>query len=152
MDLSADDLAGVVDIFGGLTREELDRAVEELAFKRGDDHHPAAVADAVDDALDGYHLVALDEDPPRLVPGPAAFPALPDGANDLPHIMDVPDRSVDREAVAAAALSKLERDAAAAVEAGDAQRAATLVDVSYDLEAWGPVDAAGVRDRLSDAK
>lgn len=150
MDLTGDDLAGVVDLFGGLTRAELDRAVEELAFKRGEAHDAGAVSAAVDDALENYHLVAVGDDPPVLVAGPAAFPALPAGAEDLPHIMDVPERSADRETVAAAARERLERDAEAAVEAGDAQRATRLVDVSYDLEAWGSVDAAGVRDRLDD--
>jgi hypothetical protein len=150
MDLSGDDLAGVVDIFGGLTRDELDEAIEELAFKRGEDHHSDVAGAAIEDALDSYHLVALDREEPLLVPGPAAFPALPDGATDLPHIMDVPERSVDRETVAAAAAKKLRADAEAAVDAGDAQEATRLVDLSYDLEAWGPVDAADVRERLED--
>jgi hypothetical protein len=150
MDLTGDDLAGVVDLFGGLTRAELDRAVEELAFKRGADHDPDAVARAVERALADYRLVAVEGDPSLLVAGPAAFPSLPEGAGDLPHIMDVPDRAPDRETAAAAALSRLAADAEA-VAAGDADRAAALREVSYDLEAWGPVDASGVRERLDDA-
>jgi hypothetical protein len=147
MRLTGDELAGVVDLFGGLTRDELARAVEELAFKRGADHDPARVATTVEDALEGYHLVAVGADP-LLVPGPAAFPDLPEGGADLPHIMDVPERSVDRETVAEAAAERLRDDAEAAVEAGDARAAGRLVDVSYDLEAWGQVDAAEVRDTL----
>jgi hypothetical protein len=148
MEISGDDLAGIVDLFGGLTRAELDGAVEELAFKRGDDHDPEAVADAVGAALDSYHLVAVGDDPEPLVSGPAAFPALPDGATDLPHIMDVPERSVDRETAAEAALAKLAADADAALSEDDTERTATLVDLSYDLETWGPVDAAAIRERL----
>jgi len=157
MELSGDELAGVVDLFGGLTRAELDRAVEELAFKRGADAE--GVGAAVDDALEAYHLVAVDRpddevaagEDALLVAGPAAFPTLPEGAEDLPHIMDVPERTVDRERAAAAARDRFRADAAAAVDAGDADRVAELVDVSYDLEAWGPVDAAALRDRLDDA-
>jgi uncharacterized protein YcaQ len=37
---------------------------------------------------------------------------------------------------------------AVAVAADDRDRAEELLDASYDLEAWAPVDAAGVRDRL----
>ncbi|MFB6151607.1 MAG: hypothetical protein ABEJ40_07360 [Haloarculaceae archaeon] len=151
MHLSGDELAGVVDLFGGLTRAELDRAVEELAFKRGASHDADALDDAVGAALDGYRLVAVDgRDPPVLVPGPAAFPSLPEGATDLPHIMDVPERDVDRETAAAAALARLADDAEDAAAAGDGERADALLDVSYDLEAWGPVDAGDVRDRLDD--
>jgi hypothetical protein len=154
MDLTGDELAGVVDLFGCLTRAELDRAVEELAYKRGDDHDADAVAAAVEAALDSYHLVAVEtdfdtpDDRPVLVAGPVAFPALPDGATDLPHIMDVPDRSLDDETVVAAARESLEEDALAAVEAGDTARAARLVDVSYDLEAWGSTDASDLREIL----
>ena len=158
MRLSGDDLAGIADLFGGLTEAELDRAVEELAFKRGDDHDPAGLTEAVEDALDSYHLVAVGPedasaavDDPLLVPGPAAFPALPEGGTDLPHIMDAPERSIDREMVAEAAHEKLLVDAEAAVDAGDAGAATRLVDVSYDLETWGPVDASDVRDLLDGA-
>lgn len=150
MQLSGDDLAGIADIFGGLTRAELGEAVEELAFKRGESHDADAVDEAVSDALDGYYLVAVGTDPRLLVPGPTSFPALPEGAADLPHIMDVPDRSVDRETVAEAAHETLLTDAEAAVDAGDAAAATRLVDVSYDLEAWGPVDASDVRAVLDD--
>lgn len=148
MELSGDELAGVVELLGGLTRAELDSAVEELAFKRGTEYDPEAVATAVDEALEAYHLVAVGSDPAVFVPGPAAFPSMPEGADDLPHIMEVPERSVDDEDAVAAARAKLEADAMAAADAGDERRAARLVDVSYDLEAWGSVDAADLRDVL----
>ena len=161
MELSGDELAGVVELFGGLTRAELDRAVEELAFKRGADHDPDALADAVAAAWENYHLVTVDaasadgagaRDPEAdlLVAGPVAFPTLPEGATDLPHILDVPERSVDRETAGEAAHEQLRIDALAAAREGDSDRAATLLDVCYDLEAWAPVDTAEFRDRLDD--
>jgi hypothetical protein len=151
MDLTGDDLAGIADLFGGLTRGELDRALEELAYRRGED-----VAEGLDEtvsgALSAYRLVELDRDGERLlVAGPTAFPELPEGAEDLPHIMDVERREIDREAAGGAALDRLRADAASAVDAGDDDRIATLLDVSYDLEAWAPVDLGEVRDRLDDA-
>lgn len=144
-----DDLAGIVDLFGALTREELSEALSELAYRQGDE----VPEDAVDDAIDAFALVEFERDGETLLaPGPAAFPTLPDGAEDVPHILDVDSRVVDRDAVGRAAEERLRTEAARAVAHGDGERAAELLDVSYDLEAWTPVDLAGVRDRLDDAR
>ena len=166
--VDADDLAGVVDLFGALTPDELRQALAELAFKRDVAEPPATV---VDDAVASYHLVEHDG---RLVVGPAAFPTLPEGAADLPHIMDV-ERDVPPTAAVAQTVERRFREEAARTLAGGAGDAGDdetgdedgggdgddgpardaverLVDVSYDLEAWGPVDVAEVRRRLDDAR
>jgi hypothetical protein len=149
---TGDELAGVVDLFGTLTRAELDRALGELAFKRGEATDDDAVGDAVDAAVDDYYLVALDRDDATLLaPGPVAFPSLPEGAEDLPHILDVPDREVDRATLVEAVERRLRADAARAVDADDADRIEHLIDVSYDLETWGSTDVSDVRSRLDDA-
>lgn len=167
MEVTADELAGVVDLFGVLSRAELQRALAELAFKREGEFDPEAFAAAVEDAVDSYHLLAVheaavqsageeaanaadgaDAEPAWLVAGPVAFPDLPADAADLPHIMDVGERAVDREAVGRAAEERFRVDAAAAVDAGDPDRIAELLDVSYELEAWAPVDLAAARERL----
>lgn len=163
MDPSPDDIAGVVDLFGALTRAELRRALSELAFRQAEEREPGSFENVVQDAVDAYHLVAVPADASGdgveregesdlLVAGPVAFPTLPDGGEDLPHIMDVPDRTVDREAAAAAAEEQFRADAAAAVGDGDTERVGTLLDVSYELEAWGPVDLGEVRRRLDAAR
>ncbi|MFC7225986.1 hypothetical protein ACFQML_01110 [Salinirubellus salinus] len=155
LDLDPDDLAGVVDLFGTLTRDELDRALEELAYKQGAEPPGPAVVEL---ALQRYVLVAydpegdvdspLDDDPDRLlVPGPSAFPSLPEGAADLPHIMDVPTRIADREAVERAAEARFRGDVARAVADEDEQLVRRLLDVSYDLDAWG-LEMADLRGRL----
>jgi hypothetical protein len=153
-----DDLAGIVDLFGALTREELAAALDELAYRR-DGTVPEG---AVDDALAAFALVAFepddadgdgDGDPTELLAaGPAAFPTLPDGAEDLPHILDVDEREVDREAVGRAAEERLRAEAARAVSSGERDRAAELLDISYDLEAWAPVTLEAVRERLDAAR
>lgn len=146
--MNGDELAGVVDLFGALTRAELHDALGELAFKRGDDFDADEADDDVMDALRGYYLVSVDREDGDsvLVPGPAAFPELPDGAVDLPHILDAERREVDRETLADAVRARLESDAADA----DGERARYLVDVTYDAEAWAPVDLADVREDLAD--
>lgn len=173
-----DELAGVADLFGALTREELGTAFHDLAARSGDDFDADALDDAVEEALDGYYLVAVErgevdgagvegaevdgsgdgtgdrdgsEDRVLLASGPTALPRLPDGGEDLPHLVDVDHRSVDREALGRAAHVRLRGDAARAVADDDGDRIATLLDVCYDLEAWAPVETAELRDQLDGA-
>jgi len=183
-----DDLAGVVDLFEWLTREELSRALSELAYKQRAEVDDGAIDGAIDAAVAEYALVpappaALSEagagstleavadpgdgggtaeaaagaadadadayaDALALAVGPAAFPSLPADAEDLPHILDVPERDVDRETLSEAVLERLSADAVAAINAGDAARLEVLADVTYDIEAWAPVDAGDVRERI----
>lgn len=134
--LSHDELAGICDLFGALTREELARARSELAFRRG---RESGSDERIEAALDAYALVEHEE---MLVSGPAAFPTLPEGASDLPHILDVPEREVDREALGEAVLDSLRAE-----DDPDLAR-----EVSYDLEAWAPVDASAVRAERDDKR
>jgi hypothetical protein len=170
MEPTPDDIAGVVDLFGALTRPELQTALAELAFKQGGDPEPDALDDAVADAVESYHLVVVDpadtdaaegDDADTdsveggdevVVVGPVAFPTLPEGGEDLPHILDVTERDVDREAAAAAARQQFRADAAEAVDAGDGDRVERLLDTSYELEAWGGVDLSEARARLDAAR
>jgi hypothetical protein len=140
-----DELAGMVDTFGALERAELERACSETAFRRGEDYDEDAVASAIDDAIEAYALV---EHEGRLVPGPAAFPTLPDGAEDLPHILDVDRRAVDREAVATTVADRFAADVDDAIESGDRTACEALLDRSYEVESWGPVELADQRERL----
>ena len=157
-----DDLAGVVDLFGALTREELSDALSELAFKARAEVDDDAIAAAIDAGLAEYYLVEAPDamvsggettanGTTYLAVGPAAFPSLPPNAEDLPHILDVGDRTVDREAVAERVLDRLREEADAAVAAGETERMEDLLDVTYDVELWAPVDAAAVQETLHDA-
>jgi len=148
-----DELAGVVDLFGALTPAELESALEELAFKQGETVESDAVAAAVDDAVASYAVVRYHvNDRTLLAPGPAAFPTLPPNAEDLPHILEVPDRDVDREAAGAAVAERLRSEAATAVDAGDTEAIRRLLDVTYDVEVWSDsVAVDDVRERLDDA-
>ena len=156
-----DDLAGVVDLFGWLTRAELSRALSELAFKQRTEVDEDAIDAAIDLAVAEYALVPapvealsgagsepIPDGGTALAVGPAAFPTLPEGAADLPHILDVPDREVDREALADAVLERLREEAVEAIGEGDDDRLETLADVTYDVEAWAPVDVDPVRTRI----
>ncbi|MFB6236537.1 MAG: hypothetical protein ABEH81_11600 [Halopenitus sp.] len=178
-----DDVAGIVDLFGTLTRAELRQALSELAFKQGADADPEALDAAVAQAIREYHLVPVDAASPdqdgaapegdksratddtvattaaedgvgtvadddELAVGPTAFPSLPPNAEDLPHILDVEERDVDREALAERVHDRLVREVDVALAEGDADRLETLLDVTYDLEAWAPVEADDVRERI----
>ncbi|GAA0533549.1 hypothetical protein ABNG02_09425 [Halorubrum ejinorense] len=156
-----DDLAGVVDLFAWLTRTELSQALSELAFKSRTEVDEDAIDAAIDLAVAEYALVpapaaalssegteSASERETALAVGPAAFPTLPEGAADLPHILDIPSREVDREALSDAVLERLREEAVAAIGDGDDDRLETLADVTYDVEAWAPVDVDPVRTRI----
>ncbi len=151
--LDPDQLAGVIDLFGALTPSEVESALAELAFKRGETVEADAVVAAIDDAVASYAVVRYrDGDRTLLAPGPAAFPTLPPDAEDLPHILDVPDREVDREAAGIAVAEQLRAEAAAAVAAGDADAIRRLLDVTYDVGVWTDAVAVDeIRERLDDA-
>jgi len=146
---TTDELAGIVDLFGALRRSELEAALSELAYRRGGEPPTGRL----DEAHEAFLLVAFESEAGEelLAPGPAAFPTLPEGAEDLPHILDVEARDVDRERVARAAERRLRGDAARAVAAGDTDRITDLRDVTYDVEASGGVDLEPLRGRLDDA-
>lgn len=140
-----DEVAGIVDLFDALTREETQTALSELAYRRGEE----PPENAVDDAIDAFALVEFDHEGERVVaPGPAAFPTLPEGAEDLPHILETDGRTVGRDAIVAAAVSRFRADVDRTVEETDDERAAELLEISYDLEAWGGPDLSEARDAL----
>ncbi|QFU83265.1 DUF7109 family protein [Natronorubrum aibiense] len=154
MDATADELAGVVDLFGGLTRPELERALSEAAFRAdGQSVDESALETAIDDALESFALVRYERpgDDPLLVAGPTAFPSVPAHAEDVPHILDIDPREVDRDALGRTARETFVERLEAAIDAGDDDRIESLLDVSYDLEAWAPLDLAAERKRLEAA-
>ncbi|MFC7071888.1 hypothetical protein ACFQJ7_10610 [Halovenus rubra] len=169
MDLTEDELAGVVDLFGGLTRAELSEALAELVYRQGGEYDLSAHADTIDAAIRSYHLVAVanpadreaterdwaDEKAhsgkPLLLAGPLAFPTLPSDARDLPHILDVSKRTVDTDDVGHEVAEMFREDARSAIDADDQSRIDTLLDASYEVEPWTGVDLAPVRQDLAAA-
>jgi hypothetical protein len=158
MEVSGDTLAGVVDLFGGLTRTELGEALAELAYRQGNEYDQTAYASDIEAAVESYHLVELDADTspldgddPLLLAGPLAFPTLPDNAEDLPHILDIETRDVGTDEVRTSVTEQFLSEAHEALTAGNTGRIDTLLDASYELEPWADVDLSGVRSELDDA-
>lgn len=142
--LSPDELAGVVGLFGALTREELADALAELHFKRhGSNERTAEDASEVEAALEAYVLVEHDG---KLVVGPTAFPSLPDGAEDLPHIMDLPSRTVDRDAIAESIIEEMFE----VLDRSDQDAVNRARELAYDLETWANVNDTQLRELLDD--
>lgn len=154
MEFSGDDLAGVVDSFGALTRAQLRDALTELVFKQGTDPNPAAFDEAIDEAIDQYQLIRLDSKGSNtdslLIAGPSAFPTRPEGTQDLRHILDIESTGIDRERAGEAATGRLREEAVLAIGMSDTETIMRLTDVSYDIEAWAPVDLGEVRAYLDE--
>ena len=129
--LNHDELAGICELFGALTREEMANARSEIAFRQG--REPGS-DERVEEAIAEYSLVEHEE---LLVTGPTAFPTLPDGAGDRPHILDVPERELDRETLGECVIERLR----------DEEDSELTREVSYDVEAWAPVDASAIREQ-----
>ncbi|WP_114577008.1 hypothetical protein [Saliphagus sp. LR7] len=150
MDVSADELAGVLELFGGLTRAELERALSEAAARSGAPEPELGPALAA--ARRSFGVVVVTHDGTSLyVAGPTAFPTLPEGGEDLRHILSVDPRDVERAAAADAVRGRYDRAVRAAIRAGDGDRLRELLDTSYDVEAWAPADFEDERDRIEDA-
>lgn len=149
MSVTPDELAGIVGLFGALTREEIAEACSEVWFKRtGSDLSEDVVEETIEAALERYQLVTAETEQGRvLIPGPAAFPTVPPTAEDLPHILSVRERSVPRDSIAERILA----EALEELETGpDAGRREELRQLAYDLETWAAVDAAPLRDRIDE--
>lgn len=149
MDVTGDELAGIVDLFGALSRTELQEALSELAFKQGATIADETVTAAIETAIREYRLVVdTSGDTEVLTVGPTAFPTLPENAEDLPHILEYDRRRVDQEACETQVLDRLKSEAETAVENEDSDRAAALLDVSYDVEAWAGTETREIREQL----
>lgn len=159
MDPTPDELAGVVDMFGALTRSELHQAFEDLTARTGARYDAGKLDDQIDTALHEYYLVEIrqdaveeplpGDDDPLFAPGPVALPTIPDFGEDLPHIMSISPRSIQPAVLGRAAEQRLRSDAARAVADGDEEWIRDLMDTCFDLEAWAGVNTDQIRDRLS---
>lgn len=149
MDFSPDDLAGITDLFDGLTESELKRALEDLAARTGREFDATQCATLIQNAIADYYLVSVPTDSGDvLVPGPVSLPSLPEHGDDLPHILDIEDRQIDQETIALAIEKRLRGDAARAINEEDERRANDILDICYETEAWGLIDTTEIRESL----
>ena len=147
MELSGDELAGIVDQFGALSPPELRRAIGEAAFRAGEDLADGTVEGWIEDAVTEFSLLSVEiEGETLLVPGPRAFPTVPDPATDLPHVLEVETRTVPAAALETGLRTRLAEKAA---RIDDPDTAHELIDVTYDAEAWAGIELADVRNRLA---
>jgi hypothetical protein len=146
MELSGDELAGIVDQFDGLTEPALQSAIHEAAFRAGADLDVETIDSWIDEAHAEFTLLSVElDDGEYVVPGPRAFPTVPEMATDLPHVLDVEPVEIPEDTIERGIRNEL---AAAASRVEDSDRAHELIDVTYDAEAWAGTDLSDVRDRL----
>ncbi|MFB6110303.1 MAG: hypothetical protein ABEJ60_05445 [Halodesulfurarchaeum sp.] len=148
MELSGDEIAGILDQFGALPPAALRQAIHETAFRAGVDPEAETVEGWIESAREDLSILTVEIEGEALyAPGPRAFPRVPEAASDLPHVLEAPRRQVPAEALESGLRERLE----AAVDGGaDPDRARELLDLTYDAEAWAGIDLADLRDRLRD--
>ena len=147
MDPTLDELVGAVDLFGGLSREELIGGFEDIGARMGGDVDINALNLRIDEAIEKYYLVEV-ADRGLLVAGPSALPELPEGGEDLPHLILVGEREINREELEKGVAERLGKEVEIAIFEKDRNQIESLLDVCYDLEMWAGVDVDGIRKKL----
>lgn len=147
-ELSAAEIAGIADLFEGLTRDELKTAIQELSYRQDTEY--TDIEGHIDSAIAKLVLVPVEMDDGTcfLAPGPAAFPQIPEGGEDIPHILDIEPRDIPREKIGTAAEEHIRQQAAHAIATEDSERAAEILDRSYDITAFAPVDIDDIQTAL----
>ncbi|MFW5965140.1 MAG: DUF7109 family protein [Halodesulfurarchaeum sp.] len=148
MDLTGDDLAGILQEFGGLSPAELRQAIAETTFRAGEELPEEHIEAAVSAAIEEFSILPVAvEKRELLVAGPRAFPDPPEAAADLRHILEVSPREIPEAAREAALRERLENELT--LSPGP-ERASELIEMTYDAEAWLAIDLSEVRSRLAD--
>ena len=147
MDPTLDELVGAVDLFGGLSREELIGGFEDIGARMGGDVDINALNLRIDEAIEKYYLIEV-ADQGLLVAGPSALPELPEGGEDLPHLILVGEREINREELEKGVAERLGKEVEIAIFEKDRNQIESLLDVCYDLEMWAGVDVDGIRKKL----
>lgn len=151
VDLTRDELAGIVSLFGGLTHEEMREACTEIAFKQtGQRPEENALETTIENAVQDHYLVTVEKDGETLlVAGPRAFPSVPDFGGDLHHILEIDDRDIDRARAADHLLDSFEAELENGIATG---RREELEQLAYDVEAWAGIDTREFREALAAAE
>ncbi|HII51652.1 MAG TPA: hypothetical protein HA321_01915, partial [Halobacteriales archaeon] len=73
---------------------------------------------------------------------------LPEGGEDLPHLILVGEREINREELEKGVAERLGKEVEIAIFEKDRNQIESLLDVCYDLEMWAGVDVDGIRKKL----
>jgi hypothetical protein len=135
MKLTLDELAGAVDLFGGLTRDELIQGCEDICARSGEVIDFELMDEKIENAIEKYYLIELKERG-LLVIGPVALPKLPEGGEDLPHLIQVENRSIDKKEIEKVVFERIEEEIKNNSLEEDLESLEILLDICYDIEIW----------------
>jgi predicted transcriptional regulator len=85
-----------------------------------------------------------------LVVGPAALPELPEGGEDLPHLILVEKREIDMGEVEKSVRERIGREVEIVISKKDRNQMESLLDVCYDLEMWVGMGIEDIRKKLEE--
>ena len=170
--ITKDELAGIIDVLGAATIEEIHLILQELAeIRRLEAVTPDYVEQVCESAL-GEHLietVSSDEvedgvlDEVYYISGPNAFPDIPYELSEIFDILELSKREVDMSKVAKSFSSRLKQRAKGLNEtinsflfespiASDItkleKRYSDLLNLYYDYDFWLPGGISDVEDKI----
>ena len=170
--ITKDELAGIIDVLGAATIEEIHLILQELAeIRRLEDVTPDHVEQLCESAL-GEHLietVSSDEvedgvlDEVYYISGPNAFPDIPYELSEIFDILELSKREVDMSKVAKSFSSRLIQRARRLNESIDSlsgelvsdddfarleKRYRDLLNLYYDYNFWLPGGMSDIEDKI----
>ena len=170
--ITKDELAGISDVLGAATIEEIHLIVQELAeIRRFEAVSPADVEQLCESAL-GEHLIEtvsseeVDDggsDEAYYISGPNAFPDIPYELSEIIDILELSKREVDMSKVAKSFSSRLKQRARRLNESIDSlseesasdddfarleKRYSDLLNLYYDYDFWLPGGMSDIEDKI----
>ncbi len=170
--IKKDELAGIIDVLGAATIEDIRLIVQELAeIRRLEEVSPADVEQLCESAL-GEHLIetvsseeveGADSDEIYYIPGPNAFPDIPYELSEIIDILELSKREVDMSKVAKSFSSRLKQRAKRLNEKIDSfsgesantaditrleKRYSDLLNLYYDFDFWLPGGILNIEDKI----
>ena len=172
--ITKDELAGIIDVLGAATVEEIHLIVQELAeIRRLDAVDPADIEQLYESALD-EHLIEIvsseevegaDSDEAYYISGPNAFPDIPFELSEIIDILELSKREVNMNKVAKSFSSRLKQRAKRLNEKIDSfsgettnvadiskleKRYSDLLNLYYDFDFWLPGGMSDIENKILD--
>lgn len=170
--ITKDELAGIIDVLGAATIDEIRLIVQELAEIRRLEVVDSGDFEQLCESALGEHLIetvsseeveGAGSDETYYIPGPNAFPDIPYELSEIIDILELSKREVDMSKVAKSFSSRLKQRAKRLNEKIDSfsgesanaadiskleKRYSDLLNLYYDFDFWLPGGISDIEDKI----